>query len=364
MKLYHYVLIFAIVAISMIVVVDLKVSNRSYMSDNSELTNGIFDKAVDAATNELLADVDGLTELQKDNAVEVFFDSLYASFGIVDSPASRENMALYVPVICVTSKDGFYVYYDDVRYAADGLESVRCWSELKTYNYREKTAPSGYRATDFIIRFLGEDVCYVYDTQGITGTKGAMYEVFVSDFFEELEKYKTAVTGHTAAAYESEYLPLLQTVYGSMNYYSILAHPDEFAEKKRETVASAIEQNLNYYCNIHNTVAQQNGVLYSFSIPSFDADVYLRSAMNTSFLAFFQGYPVPGTDEVFNRYSVSNAQAASATVYYIDDTYTYHKDGCTHATEIIDVSYSQQGAAGKGAYACDYCYPNTGAHRH
>ncbi|MCR4993027.1 MAG: hypothetical protein K6A45_08290, partial [Lachnospiraceae bacterium] len=128
--------------------------------------------------------------------------------------------------------------------------------------------------------------------------------------------------------------------------------------------ATTLEENLAYYCNIHNYVAQQSGVLYSFSIPSFDAETYLRATNGTSFIAFFQGYPVPGTNEVFNRYSISSAEVELIQLFYIDTNLTYHRSpDCSHISgEITDTSSSQRGCAEKGAFACDYCFPDTGAH--
>ena len=73
---------------------------------------------------------------------------------------------------------------------------------------------------------------------------------------------------------------------------------------------------------------------------------------------------MPGTDEVFNRYSISSAEVEMIQLFYIDDNFLYHRtDKCTHASNIVDTSSSQRGCAEKGAYACDYCFPDTGAHK-
>ncbi len=370
MKIHHFALIFVIFALTIVVVTDLKVSEADYMSRETGLVNTIFDRAVVAATDNLLDSEFGVTELTKENAVQAFFDSLYASFGITDSPLSRENMALYVPVICVTEPDGFYIYYDEVVYNAAGdTEFQRCWTEKKTYTYRESTAPAGYIATDFILRFQGDGSVYVYDSQGIiNGTKGYLKRVYIDEYEKEVAKYLSGhVAGFASPAIdpdEYEYYDLITCLNGAKKYYSLLDHKAELLEKEATVRAVTLEDNLNYYCNAHNYVAQQQGVMYTFSIPSFDAETYLRSTQNTSFLAFFQGYAVPGTDEIFNRYSVANAEVEMAQLFYIDDTLTYHRDvDCKYATEITDSSASQSGCASKGAFACDACFPGLGAHR-
>ena len=365
MKLYHFALIFVCFAIAMVAITDLSVSEKNYMAEGTEVQNTIFDRAVVAATTRLLDTEEGASELKREEAVTAFYDSLFASFGISDMPASRENMKLYVPVICVTEPDGFYIYSDEVVYSPSGTgtEVFRCWTEKRTYNFREETAPSGYRATDFIIRFMGKGYCYVFDTQGIIhGKKGELFRIYLDDFVQEYSAY----TPTAVPSAEAEYTDIVTVLKGPKNYWSLLSHPEEFRDTEANVRAEQLEEALNYYCNEHNYVAQQQGILYTFSIPSFDAETYLRATEGTSFLAFFQGYPVPGTSgETFNRYSVSNAQVEMVQAYYIDDTLTYHsREDCPLATEIIDSAGSQYGAAAKGAYACDRCYPDTGAHRH
>lgn len=363
MKLYHYALIFVCFAIAMVAITDLSVSEKNYMAEGAEVENTIFDRAVVAATNRLLDTEEGASELKREEAVTAFYDSLFASFGISDMPASRENMKLYVPVICVTEPDGFYIYSDEIVYSPSGTgtEVFRCWTEKRTYNHRETTAPSGYRATDFIIRFMGEGYCYVFDTQGIIhGTKGELFRIYLDDFIQEYNDY-TPTAVHSE---DDEYADIVAVLKGPKNYWSILSHPEEYSETEANVRATELEEALNYYCNEHNSVAQQEGIMYSFSIPTFDAETYLRATEGTSFLAFFQGYPVPGTKEVFNRYAVSNAQVELHSAFYIDNTMTFHsKEDCPDATEIIDSAGSQYGAASKGAYACPKCVPN-GVYRH
>lgn len=371
MKIYHYALIFVIFAISVVIVTDIRVSESDYMSREAELNNTIFDRAVVAATDRLLESDSGVTELTKENAVMAFYDSLYASFGVADSPLARENMSLYVPVICVTEPDGFYIYYNDIVYSpSGGTEMQRCWTEKKTYTYRESAAPTGYAATDFIYRFNGDGSVFVYDTQGIVnGNKGELFRVNAEEYEQENSSYLAGISapgfsGVTFEPGEYEYLDLIKCLNGPRNYYSVLAHRDELTERENDVRALTLEENLNFYCNAHNFVAQQAGVLYSFSMPSLDAETYLRSTQGTSFLAFFQGYPVAGTDEVFNRYSVANAEVETSQIFYIDDTLTYHRsEDCRYATEITDSAASQSGCAQKGAFACDHCFPGLGAHR-
>lgn len=291
MKLYHYCLVFCLFSIGTILISDMVIFERQTVSIYSENTDAVFDKAVDAAVKRLRLYSEHDSEGVRDDAVEAFYDSLYASLGIADNPDSREKVRLYVPVIIITVGDGFYVYYDDVSPGIDGTEElVRRCTEKKVYSYYENTAPEGYCATDFIYRFLGKNTCSICDTEGICGEKSGIYSVSTDENREAINK------------------ELWNCVSGGRNYSCILKNSVEFENKRLEISTSKLEDALTYYCNFHNTIAANMGISYGFSVPQQNGELYLKAIDGISFIAFFQGYPVNGSNEVFNCFSVSNAR--------------------------------------------------------
>lgn len=295
MKIYHYCLFFCLFSICTMVVSDALIFERNTVSRYSENNDIIFDKAVDSAVDRLRLYTERDSEEVRDSAVEAFFDSLYASLGIADNPASREKLSLYVPVIAISAGDGFYVYYEDnIRTSEGVLQTVRRCTEKQVFSYYENTAREGKCATDFVYRFLGEDSCFLCDTEGICGEKGRVFRTGPKDEAEGSNKI------------------LWDTATGGRNYDCLLTDRELFEEKRRDISSNRLEEALTYYCNRHNRIAQENGVSYGFSIPSWNGELFLKAIDGIAFIAFFQGYPIYGGNGVFNCFTVSNARVVSA----------------------------------------------------
>lgn len=279
MKIYHLCMFFAIVCISGILVTAVKVKEDHYMKENNSDCDAVFDRAVDAATQQLRGYSENEDEVVRINSVNAFFDSLYCSFNTVDSPPGRMNIRLSVPFIAITAGNGFYVYYWDVGSSG---EPVLCCTEKKSFMYFEHDAENGKRGTEFIIRFNGRNDAVVCDSVGITGKQGRIMK------------------------YKGESL-LKEFGLERKNYYSLTDNNEKMEEKRRAVMAEALEEQMEYYCNRHNGTAQHFGINYGFSLPDNDNEIYLRAFDGISFLAFFQGYPVRGSGKVYNCFTVSNA---------------------------------------------------------
>lgn len=283
MKLYHFCIVFAAFFIGVWFLSELSISEDVYMKKVAEHNDRIFDKAVDAAVRSLRGYSEQENEYYMKEAVDSFFESLYADFNILDNPSKREELKLYVPVMAITDNEGIYVYYFDSVNTSEGFETVQRRTEKQVFSYYENQAPEGKCATDFIIRFTGPGDCRVFDTMNILGNNERYFEYHVG---EDIWRGAPNVR----------------------NYYSILEDTGAFTEKRAEVMTQGLEDLLEYYCNKHNQIAELNGISYSFVLPDLDGAVYLRAFDGISFIAFFQGYPVTGTDSVFNCFTVSNAR--------------------------------------------------------
>lgn len=342
MKLYHFGLIFAIFALAIFISTELILTRSAAVAKDETNYGNIFDEAVDAATNSLMSYKDGVLSLDKDAAADAFYASLYASFGITDNPTERAKMSLYVPVLAVTCDDGFYIQYNQILVGKDGHQEInRTWTNKIQYGYDD-----GY----FIYRFTNSGVTTIYDTNGLIDPTPSVYKVDISSF-DTIQQ----LSGFAAAA----------AAIGAANWDKCLfTNPELFNEVRTQTIAQTLERYLNEYCNAHNDVAQRTGILYQFSLPAMDSGIYLRAAANSSFLAFFQGYPMAGTNKTYNVYNVSNAQVSETQLITMDNTGVYHREGCTHIGEIVGSAYNERECVEQGYYACPYCYPNNGAHKH
>lgn len=337
MKLYHFTLLFFIFFISTVILVEMRVSRQTYVMTDNEVTENAFDDAVDAATEKLISSSAGTVAVDKEGAVEAFFTSLSASFGIVDEPVARKNLELYVPVIAVTADDGFYIWYDAEITDANGhADTARVWTDRIAYSYDD-----GY----FIYNFGKGTSATIYDYRKLLDTNPSFYNADAKEVMN-FEKFDE----------------LIHAIPSSEWANCLLTNEDLFVTIKDRVVAQTLEDYLNYYCNEHNRVAAMSGVTYRFTIPDVDGTMYVRAADNASFLAFFQGYPIAGTDKTYNQYCVSNAQVTDNDILTIDDTHHYHRNGCTHIGTVVASAYTERECAMQGAYACEYCFPNTGAH--
>lgn len=287
MKIYHFSIVFACFFLAYMFLAEIEMGENEYMRQLSQRTDRVFDKAVDAAVKSLRGYSPEEAELYLSKSIDSFFDSLYADLGIIDSPYQRERLKLYVPFIAVTDDEGVYVWYEDVEDTADGREVVCKRSEKFSYFFYEETAPKGYCATDFLIRFKGKGRAAVYDSSGILGEKNEAYEYYSDSDFMNISR-------------------------NTRNYKSILDNPEAFEEKRHAVMSQRLESIMEYYCNRHNSNAESMGISYSFSVPAEDGSIYLRAFDGVSFVAFFQGYPIPGTNEVFNCFTVSNAMLREA----------------------------------------------------
>lgn len=338
MKLYHFTIIFAAFFLATVIIVEMHVSQQNYVLVDEEQTELAFDDAVDAATNALVANSGGTYAVDKDAAVEAFFTSLCADFGIIDEPVLRRDLEMYVPVIAVTVDNGFYIWYDAIITDENGHQiSARTWTEKIPYSYDD-----GF----FIYSFTNGSEVTVYDYNRYFDTTAAFYRADVSEItaFEHFDD-------------------LIHSIPSARWSDCLLTNESFFNDVKGHVIAQTLEENLNYYCNEHNKASELAGVSYKFSLPEIDGGMYLRAASGSSFLAFFQGYPVGGTGGTYNQFAVANAQVVENEIYTIDTDNNYHRQGCSHIGTVAGSAYSKEECAVKGAFACPYCFPNTGAHK-
>jgi hypothetical protein len=332
MKVEHYVFVFAILVIVAVVKFQGKVTNLQVMDNKSVEYNRNIDAACDDAMNDMIEVVDDYDyTVNLDSCAESFFNSLYASFGVLDSQTGQEQLKWYVPILLVTEDDGFYVMYHSMP--DDKSTSTMQWTAKMPYCY-SGTTDSG---KSYTINFtMSDNVQILYN--------GCLYE----GDWQYLKNF------YTDSADQSN----LNAVYAGISY---LNDATEFAEFKQSAMQYQITKKANYYVNQHNTVAKQYGLNYSFSLPVSSTDTFARTVSDVSLLAIFQGYPYgKGTDDTYSRFSVSGAKISKKTKYYLgfkDGQMWYHRYGCEWYDSTSSGYDTKQEAASMGAYPCPYCNP-------
>ena len=83
MRIFHYAIIFAIIAIVFITIRDISYAQLKTTTDETQQLNQEFHKAVDHAVETLSLDEQGHIIYSCEEAMTAFFDSIYASFNLL-----------------------------------------------------------------------------------------------------------------------------------------------------------------------------------------------------------------------------------------------------------------------------------------
>lgn len=284
-----------------------------------------FMSAVDSAVNQLEISFEHDERLDKEKAVETFFNTLYAGLNILDDPFLREQLALYIPVIAVVADDGFYIFSNEEYVNSGKIEIKRIWSDLIPFSYEDEY---------FIYRFELSDIMTIYDKKGLFKDLTPVISLTYKSLQEQFSKYSNAE--------------------------HIIRNEEDFSLFKQNVIVSRLEECLSYYINRNNYIAKRHGITYHFYLPAIDSSEWIRAVTKVSMIVFFQGYPYNNGRNIYNQFIISGASIKRLSSYYIvqeDYFYVYHKKGCIllNNKEISKMAYSSYECAESGAYPCSIC---------
>ena len=317
MKLTNLAILFFIIELTLITILDLRTNNLTAVSNRRIEYDKELDSAIeDGVVNLVEVDSKRNLVLNKDAAVSQFYESLYANFGVIGNGQAENKLKGYIPVILITDTDGFYLYYADTYTVSGETLLSQKWTEKMPYAYQDG---------NLIYRFT-------------------------------LGTYVTLYDKSTNVFYEGEYKDLAVQFPGS-----IMTNDEIFDTVRRNAIIGAIEQSMNYYINLHNSIAYQYGITYQFWLPQIDKTDWYRTIDDISMLVIFQGYPyTPASTDTYNRYALGGARIKKSKVYYIAEENGlkyYHKADCPHVSISGIAYYTKEECALEGAYPCPDCRP-------
>lgn len=324
MKITNLAIIFVLIILSFVSYIDARVNHIVFIAEKKVEYNKAVDSAIDDAVT-FLVEIDRNKEiiLNRNEAVNKFFSSLYANFGIISNPTKQKMMNYYIPIIAVTDVDGFFILYTDTVYRNGTREIVKRWTEKIPYSYEDG---------GLVLQFSTGDYVKVYD------------------------RYNDKVV-------EGIYTDLAQTYTNSiMNDNHANNKEIKFHDRRVLTIIKKIEEHMIYYINIHNKIAQSFGITYNFNLPAIDNDDWGRSIDGIGFIALFQGYPY-GTrlTDIYSRFAFGASRLKKGNAYYIQKYYDgklyYHRNNCNRLTVMELPYFSKKECALEGAYACEICIP-------
>lgn len=316
-------MIFIIIILATVTILEIKVSRYASSIERKNYLDLCFMEAVKSTAGNLAGLETGeVAAVDKQRAVQTFFQSMYAALGILEDLVQQEQLQAYIPIIGISTRDGFYIYYSERIKDRNGKDKlVKRWSELKQFLDGDET---------FIYRFTLEDSFYIYDR----GNR--------LSHLEGINPYKITFEEWENLGFDKKKLQ----------------------EQKQKIIAESFEKELSYFCSMHNEIAKEYGIQYQFSLPDLDNSDFIRNMDGIGFFAFFQGYPLGGgTDLVYEQYSFHRGLVEERRGYVViqeGDSLLYHKKTCIKlGNQNSNWSYfgSTKECALAGAFACKVCVP-------
>lgn len=340
MKITRYVIIFALIFLSTYMIFQFKVDKYSSVTQKKAEYNHAVDSALDSAVEGIVESADGSTVIvDKQECVDNFYNSLYASFGAMDSETAQQMLKLYTPVLAIADVDSMQVYYSD---EVNG-DVKKVWSQNIPYSRHfvegDLASPDG--AVGYTVNFtLNDEITIVIDGDNSTIYKGR---------YNELQSaYKNNK--------QTRYSKLLTVLKGD-----VLGSEGHFELWRSQVITDTIMSNLSYYVNRHNRIASDFGEQFTFRLPLAAESEVARSISGVSFMCFFQGYPYgAGTSEVYSNFEVSGAHIIKSDGYYVQSVsgyLYYHRPDCSHGSGKKDWYSTKEECAWQGANPCPYCNP-------
>lgn len=321
-------------------------NNYSAVLSNKKEIDKVIELAIDDGVNSLVElDSNNNLTINKDAAIQGFFMSLYSSFGIFSDKQAQEKLNLYIPVIAITSEDGYHILYSDEYVGSDGKTyTTKRWSEKFPYYYEDE---------DFIYSFTLGDVVTLFDKNSLLNTN------YLTD---EQRVYK--LNYHDLISYP-EYMS-----FRSGHLDSFLLNEDKYNEYKRVVIANCLESSMSYYSSHHNDIASRHGITYNFAMPTMSKDSWAFYLNVPSMFILFQGYPYgEGSTYIYNRVASAGSRIVKNEYYLIEQKgwyKLYHLKDCEELNkpgviipEDMDFPfYDEKSCVEVGAYACPTCIKN------
>lgn len=351
MKITNYVLVFALILTSVITVTFIRTQQLHVLLTRQTQYNQALDDAIQSGLSGAIEVDDGKLHLNYKTTTDVFFKSVYSSFGLSDNPEAQKQFIAYVPVIAVMDVDGFYI-----RYITDVHGPEENWTSKIPYTYTNEVSISGV-PYKFTVNFRLDDELQmtVFKHKRVDGSYAELSGVYEGKISEIMNIYSEESNGDDFKIFRDVWNNCFITnMYGDQTYDTI----------KADCVGQVVAKYLNKYVDDYNEIARNFGISYKFSVPATAASDIARSMEDIMFICLFQGYPYgSGTSDTFSKFTVSGARITKSGVFYVrkaDDGITYYHNGyCNHdgRQEQGDIYYSKKSAARDGAYPCPYCNP-------
>lgn len=319
MKITDLAILFIIITLPFTILLGIKTTNLNNGLYRRIEMNRIIDTAVeDGVANLIMVGGDKDITINKDRAIETFFNSLFLNMDVVGDSIAQKKIVGYIPVIAVIDYNGFYILSSQEYTATYGYKEIKpVWKTKVPYSYTDGS---------YVYSFTLDDYLEIYDI-----VNGNFHKGLYSD---------------------------LKAVIPS----DIIQKDSLFQDVRRRTIIEALKREVNQGINNHNLIARQFGITYSFSLPAIDNEEWNKTIDDVGMLVFFQGMPLGIGNERYNNYALGAARVFKGHKYYLQTnsinglTY-YHREDCPLLMTKEELVDSRRDAAKAGALPCRECNP-------
>lgn len=313
-------------------------------------------------------------------AINTFSTSLSTGFGMSGASGSTNNIMPYIPALVFTLYDGYYIYSPhEYNYEKDGQTRTGYEHILKPYIHYTARYIDGN--TDVSINYSLDNYITIYGNINgeyvaksgylINTSNGRTFaEVETISQYNEKEQLITTQSDSALNYYKQAYEfttwvqnnhSLLNAVKpenavrsdgskyqelgnGNTQLLNISSNNDPedrssaFVQHKREVMKISIQENLNNAIAVYNENSPSMGTHENFKMPILTEDDWEKILTNVNMISFMEGIPV-GT-KIYNNYAIvtstQNKQYINPnSLYFIDNTNTYHRINCPVLTENV-----------------------------
>ncbi|MBW7475216.1 hypothetical protein K0T92_10695 [Paenibacillus oenotherae] len=263
MKPLSVLLVFLVMIIPLVLVNDSKKSMSEFNQKMYKQYGDDFQSAVDDAGEYLsrleAQHISSAVRYQQEKQLEldedvlnVFYNNLALKYGIENNPVAIENLKIHMPAMVMFRYTGY------VMITLDDSASYEGHSVLKTVFWPQR--PYWYLLNNGnVLYFTLDDKVTVYDKDS--------NEFYQGDY--------DSVSAQTNLA------PLMTI--------------DAYREVRQSTITSLIEEDLAAAINRHMELIKRMGLSIQFSLPR---GAEQQSVKDIGFMAFIQGYPLPGGERL------------------------------------------------------------------
>lgn len=163
MKLRHFTMLFSILFLMIGGTIWQQNRYRKQLELEKLYLDRCIDSAADAAAGYLAVYDDGILRIDKDGALEAFFNNMYAGLGVLDNIPAQQQLISCVPFLVAVDNEGYYLWHLALNTTDEGIMKYSHYWSRKRYfhDFEENQADGTNRAA--VIECVLEEAAAEYN---------------------------------------------------------------------------------------------------------------------------------------------------------------------------------------------------------